>query len=130
MSLGKVFRHGCFEMYPLFSHVASLHTLRCSLCWNVDDFERFDRRRRGFLTLSKIQKETRSNQAKVETRFVSSEAARQDKANGYQAYDRYLLFFMLNLHSFSLTNRQTTTLGAWKLSPKEVKFEDKIASGA
>ena len=131
MSLGKVFRHGCFEMYPLFSHVASLHTLRCSLCWNVDDFERFDRRRRGFLTLSKIQKETRSNQAKVETRFVSSEAACQDKANGHQAYDRYLpLFFYFIYIRFSLTNRQTTTLGAWKLSPKEIKLEDKIASGA
>ena len=40
---------------------------------------------RGFSTLSKIQKETRSNQAKVETRFVSSETARQDKANGHQS---------------------------------------------
>ena len=76
--------------------------------------------------LSKIQKETRSNQAKVETRFVSSEAACQDKANGHQAHDPSLSLSLIPIRFLAHddNNRCMETL------PKEVKLEEKIASGA
>ena len=82
-------------MYPMWFHVSFLHTLRRSNCWILVDREYNNHRRRRVSTLSKIQKETRSNQTKVKTRFVSSETARQDKANGHQFDDGYDFFLSL-----------------------------------
>ena len=128
MSSRKILQHCSFKMYRVWLYVQSFRTLRSSLHWSVIDYGCTHHRCRGFSTLSKIQKETGSNQTKVEIRSVSSEAARQDKANRHQAHDRYDTFsFIITL---SRIWNYTTTTGAWKLSPQEVTLEEKIASGA